>query len=255
MSQPKVLVFDIETAPMLAYVFGRKDQNIGTNQIYSDWYVLAWSAKWLGDPASKIFYRDQRNAKRIEDDRAILLPLWKLLDEADIVITQNGKNFDSPRLNSRFILNGMKPPSPYKHWDTYQLVRRVARFTSNSLEYLTDKLCVRYKKLHHAKFPGMSLWRECMAGNKKAWDEMRRYNIHDVLSTEELYNRVKVWAPESVPAIHYSPNAAIKCRTCGKVGQLQSRGSSFTKLCQYKRYQCKACGSWQQGEKIAVENR
>lgn len=92
---------------MLAYVWALKDQNIALNQLEADWYVIAWSAKWLGDPPSKIIYYDQRHAKNIEDDRAILRPLWKLLDEADIVITQNGKRFDSPRLNARFITHGM----------------------------------------------------------------------------------------------------------------------------------------------------
>jgi uncharacterized protein YprB with RNaseH-like and TPR domain len=72
--------------------------NVAVNQIHKDWYVIAWSAKWYGDPASKTLYRDQRNAKNIENDKEILKDLWKLLDEADIVITQNGKNFDSPKI-------------------------------------------------------------------------------------------------------------------------------------------------------------
>src|SRR6185295_9016112 len=98
-------------------------------------------------------------------EKTILQSIWKLLDEADVVITQNGKSFDSRKLNARFIHYGMRPPSPYRHIDTYLLVKAAAEFTSNKLEYLTDKLCKRYKKLSHSKFPGMSLWRECMNGN------------------------------------------------------------------------------------------
>jgi hypothetical protein len=52
---------------------------------------------------------------------------------------------------------------------------------------MTDKLCTTHKKKRHAKFPGFELWRECLAGNHEAWDEMREYNIDDVLSLEELY--------------------------------------------------------------------
>lgn len=37
---------------------------------------------------------------------------------------------------------------------------------------MTDKLCVKYKKLNHSKFPGMELWRECLKGNSEAWTEM-----------------------------------------------------------------------------------
>lgn len=58
---------------------------------------------------------------------------------------------------------------------------------------MTDKFCKKYKKLKHKKFPGHELWKECLKGNKEAWNEMRKYNIHDVLATEELYNVLKQW--------------------------------------------------------------
>lgn len=248
MKQLKVLIFDIETAPMLAYVWGRRDQNIALNQIKSDWYVLAWAAKWLGDPASKVIYRDQRHSKDIEDDKAILVPLWKLLDEADVVITQNGKNFDSPKLNARFITHGMNPPSPYKHLDTYLIVRGVAKFTSNGLDYLTNKLCTKYRKLTHKKFPGMELWKECLAHNPKAWDEMKRYNIHDVLSTEEFYTKIRAWAPQNAPGIFAIHDPALGCRTCGG-SKMYRRGFSYYAKSKTQRFQCVKCGTWVQGSK------
>lgn len=95
-----------------------------------------------------------------------------MLDEADIVITQNGRKFDQKKLNARFILNGFKPPSSYKHIDTLVIARKHFGFTSNKLKYMTDKLCTKYKKLDHSKFPGMELWRECLKGNSEAWTEM-----------------------------------------------------------------------------------
>src|SRR6266478_1144512 len=87
--KPRVLVVDIETSPLLVYVWNLKDQYVGLNQMVQDSHIMAWSAKWLGKPASSIEYRDQRNLKA-GNDLPILRPLWKLLDEAKIVITQNG---------------------------------------------------------------------------------------------------------------------------------------------------------------------
>lgn len=245
MTKQKVLVFDIETAPMLAYVWGRRDINVATNQIKSDWYVIAWSAKWLG--ADVVEYRDQRNAKNMEDDRVILSRLWSLLDDADIVITQNGKAFDGKMLNARFIMHGMKPPSPYKHLDTLQIARSAAKFTSNSLEYLTDKLCTRYKKLKHSKFPGMELWKQCLAGNRKAWVEMKQYNIHDVLSTEELYMKLRAWAPQSAPQVYAG---SFDCGTCG--GRLHARGYNFTRVSKFRKLQCSKCATWTLGKREAL---
>jgi DNA polymerase elongation subunit (family B) len=248
-NNPRVLVFDIETAPMLAYVWGLRDQNIALNSLKQEWYVLGWSAKWLGDPPSKVVYYDQRKAKDKENDKAILLPLWKLLDEADIVITQNGKNFDSPKLNARFIIHGMPPPSPYQHLDTYQIVRKVAKFTSNKLEYLTNKLCTKYKKLRHTKYPGFSLWTECLAGNLKAWEEMKKYNIHDVLSTEELYLKIRAWTPKSMPDPYHSSDPERQCGKCGEMA-LWFQGRHRNKKGLFKKLHCRHCGAWLIGARI-----
>lgn len=248
MDNPNVLIFDIETSPILAYVWGLKDQNIGLNQIKEDWYVMAWAAKWLGEPASKIRYADKRHDTT---DRKILMKLWHLLDQADIVITQNGKGFDTPKLNARFIQYGIKPPSPYKHLDTYLIVRNAAAFTSNKLEWLTDKLCTKFKKLSHGRFPGMSLWTECLKGNNQAWNEMKRYNIHDVLSTEEFYNKIKAWAPASAPRVFNRPDC---CGVCGSK-HVERRGYERKVVAVYRKLHCLDCGRWTTGERLKKEGK
>ncbi len=245
----KVLIFDIETAPITAQVWGLRDQNIGLNQITEDWYVLSWAAKWLGDPASKVMYQDQSKAKDIRNDKALLKGMWELLNEADIVITQFGTGFDSPKLNARFIMQGIQPPSHYQHLDTYRIAKRVFAFTSNKLEYLTDKLCVKYKKLAHKKFPGMTLWNECRKGNKDAWAEMKKYNIHDVLSTEELYIKLRAWAPETM-AKAFVPDTLRDCAVCGACGSVYGNGTRMIKSKRYQRLTCNKCGSWSKGDVI-----
>ncbi len=238
----KVLVFDIETSPIVAHVWGLRDQNISLNQIVRDWQVIAFAAKWLNEPY--VWYADTRKDK---DDKRILQNLWYKLNEADIVITQNGQNFDSRKLNARFIEHGMKPPKPYKHLDTYRIAKQAAEFTSHKLEYLTEKLCTKYKKLSHKKFPGMSLWNECLKGNIKAWNEMKVYNIHDVLSTEELYTKLQSWVPKTAPAV-FNQNGC--CKVCGKES-LEKRGFDITAAgVMYQRLHCTSCGKWDRGSKI-----
>lgn len=249
MIDQKVLILDIETSPLLVYVWNLKDQYVGLNQMVRDWHIMAWSAKWLGEPASAIRYYDQRNLK-VGNDLPILRPLWRLLNEADIVLTQNGKSFDAKKINARFMLHGMQPPSPYKHLDTYLIVRNAASFTSHSLEYLSEKFCTKYKKLSHAKFPGLSLWLECLKGNKAAWDEMRLYNIHDVLATEELYEKVKAWTPKTAPALFYVKDVSTKCRRCGKSDKMRRKGKEMTRRGFVQKYQCQGCGAWTQGTAV-----
>ncbi len=237
---PKVLIFDIETAPLLGYVWQLFDQNVALNQIHTDWYVLSWSAKWLGASEKDVMYADQRNAKDIEDDSGILRKIWKLLDEADVVITQNGKKFDVKKLNARFIQHGFNPPSSYRHIDTLQIAKRHFGFTSNKLAYMTDKLCTKYKKLDHAKFSGFELWKQCLAGNKAAWAEMEKYNKYDVLSLEELYTKLRPW-DKSINFNVYSEELELVC-SCGSV-EFVKNGFRYSNTAKQQRLICKDCGA------------
>lgn len=237
---PKVLVYDIETAPILGYVWQLWDQNVGLNQIESDWYILSWGAKWLDTNDNSVMYMDQRNSKNLEDDRIILKHIWNLLDEADIVVTQNGKKFDQKKLNARFILNGMQPPSSYKHIDTLQIAKRHFGFTSNKLEYMADKINKKYKKLKHETFSGFELWRQCLAGNTKAWKEMERYNKHDVLSLEELYTRLIPWDSTVNFNLYHSDTHTI-CKCGGE--DFRKRGYFYTSSGKYQRLRCNKCGA------------
>lgn len=237
---PKVLIYDIETAPIVGHVWSLWENNVGLNQIVSDWHVLSWSAKWLGAPDNEVMYSDQRNVKNIEDDSKILKQIWNLLNEADIVITQNGKKFDQKKLNARFILNGFPPTSSYRHIDTAQIARKHFAFTSNKLAYMTDKLCTNYKKLtNHGNFPGHELWVQCLKGNLEAWEEMEKYNKYDVLSLEELYHKLIPW-DNSINFNVYFDDDVTRC-SCGSIN-FRKNGFYRTNLAKYQKYTCKSCG-------------
>lgn len=237
----KILVLDIETSPIIAHVWGLWDNNVSLNQIVADWHVLSWSAKWLG--AKEVFYDDQRNEKNIADDKRLLKGIWKLLDEADIIIAQNGRKFDVKKLNARFILNGMKPPSSYKIIDTLEIARRRFGFTSNKLEYMSDKLCTKYKKLKHKKFPGHEMWTECLKGNKKAWKAMEKYNKYDVLSLEELYTKLAPWDSTNLSA--YTDDGKHVC-SCGST-KATKNGIKRLDSGHFRRYLCE-CGKEYRGK-------
>lgn len=245
MTKPKILLFDVETAPIIGYVWGLWENNVALNQVHTDWHLLSWSAKWLGDPASKIMYRDQRGKKDIENDTELLKGIWNLLDEADVVITQNGKSFDQKKLQARFILNGMKPPSSYRHIDTMLLAKKHFAFTSNKLEYMSTKLCTKYRKLKTKKFQGFDLWKACLSDNKSAWQEMEKYNKHDVLALEELYTKLIPW-DNSINFEVYDDSPLTVC-TCGSKAILTKQGFAYTNTSKYQRYRCTKCGSETRG--------
>ena len=245
---PKVLVFDIETAPMLSYVWGLWDQNVALNQIENDWYVLSWAAKWLNDPPAKMMYADQRNATTVENDKVILKQIWHLLNKADIVVTQNGKKFDVKKLNARFLLHGFKPPASYRHIDTCEISKKHFAFTSNKLEYLSKTFNKKYKKItKHGKYDGFELWRACLKGDIKAWEEMKKYNIYDVLSTEEIARKLIPWDNTINFNVYNKSDDKLLC-SCG-AKDFSKYGYSFSNAGKYQRFKCRKCGAEMKGTK------
>lgn len=246
MLEQKAIVLDIETSPCVVLVWEMGEQHIRPDQLLKDWDIMAWSAKILGKPASSRVYYDRRKGL---SDKQILWPLRRLLDWADVVITQNGKKFDARKITARFMIHGIPPPSPYKHIDTYLITKAAGAFTSHSLEYLARVLKTDHRKLSHSKYPGLSLWKECLSlkvieqpwKNPKAWNEMKRYNIHDILTTEDLYNKVKSWGPQNMPRLFNEP---LKCSVCGS--RTQRRGRELKGKILVQRTRCKnvSCGKW-----------
>jgi hypothetical protein len=53
-SAPRILIVDIETAPITAHVWGVRDQYVGLDQVIEDWSVLAFAAKWYGDKKGEL---------------------------------------------------------------------------------------------------------------------------------------------------------------------------------------------------------
>lgn len=231
---PKILFLDIETSPIEAYVWGLWDNNVALNMIKKDWSILSWAAKWGGRK-----FVSQYDVQHYTE-KQILLLLWRFLDRADIVVTQNGKKFDIPKINARFLKYDMNPPSSYQQIDTLKLAKKRFGFTSNKLEYMTKEFNKKYTKQDHKKFPGFELWSECLKGNKSAWREMAKYNKYDVLALEELYNKLIVWDTAVNFNVYYN-DGKPHC-TCGSTTFVKN-GYSITNAGKYNRFQCKACGS------------
>jgi hypothetical protein len=236
---PKILILDIETAPMEVRVWGLFNQNIGLESVLKHTSVLSFCAKWRG--SDEVMYFDNRDRKDPRDDSKIIKIVWSLLDEADIVVTHNGEKFDIKKLTSRFSLYQLGDPSSFKNIDTCKLAKAKFGFDSNKLIHLTQLFPLKNKKLDHKKFPGNTLWNGCLAKNIEAWEEMRLYNINDVLSLEELYFDFMAPFDKKAPNFSvYSDNIEFRCN-CGS-NQFKKHGFVFTKKSKFERIICKVCG-------------
>lgn len=240
---PKILTIDIETAPIGAHVWSLWDQNVGLNQITQEWTIISFAAKWLHDDAIIGAHTGGRGVENVHDDRELLLQIRELLDEADIVVNQNGVSFDMKKINARMLMHGILPYSPVRQIDTKRIAKRHFGFTSNKLEWMASHIA-GIPKSKHDKFPGFELWTECLKDNSAAWKELMDYNGKDVRATEALYLKMLPWIEQhpNIPG-YFHKVGETRCPKCASTS-LENRGFVTTQYGKYQRRRCNNCGGW-----------
>jgi len=235
-SMPKILIYDIETAPMEAYVWHLWKNTITPSMVIKSVSMLSWSAKWL--------FNDQVRGQRVSaeeafdrEDVSILRPLWNLLDEADLVIAHNGMKFDNKICNARFARAEMIPPSPYRTIDTLSHAKKVFNVPSFKLDELNKFFGLEMKMEHE----GMDLWRKCVNNDDKALEKMLKYNKRDVTILEELYLRIRPWMKGHPNVGLYIDTDEEVCTNCGSE-DITVDGDYFTPAGKFKAFRCK-CGA------------
>lgn len=241
-SLPKILIFDIETAPMQAFVWKRFKENISLDQTISESFMLCWSAKWLyeeevmGDCLTD-------TEVTTENDKRIVKSLYDLINKADIIVAYNGRNFDIPYMNQRFLVYGFPPYVPTHIVDPYETAKSVFRFSSNKMDNIATQLGLQNKLS-----TDFNLWKGCMNGDSKSLNEMLVYNKQDVVVLEEIYCRMLPWI-KNHPNISNYFDDKNRCTKCGSQN-LQKLGRVFyTPSGQYELFRCKDCGTIFRGKK------
>jgi uncharacterized protein YprB with RNaseH-like and TPR domain len=247
--QPKILFFDIETAPNLSYVWGHYEQNVIAHE--REWYLLCVSYRWGVDGKTKcVALTDYPKtfAANPEDDSRVSTELWDLLNEADIVIGHNGDKFDIRKANAKFLEHGLGPPSPYKTVDTLKAARRYFMFNSNALGQLGTHLGLGGKE----ETGGFATWQGCMRGDLDAFKKMVKYAKKDTDLLVDVYLAMRPW-------IKNHPNMGIdsKVHTCPSCGStdVMKRGFRTTQTMTYQRWSCLTCSSYSRSRQSVPGNR
>jgi len=236
-ARPNILIFDIETAPVQSYVWSLWKQNIYIDQIESDWFMLSWSAKWLFEEE---IYSDVLTSKEAikEDDSRIAKSMWEFIDHADIIIGHNISGFDIPKLNTRWIVNGLKPPSPYKMVDTLKEAKKNFMFSSNKLDFIARILGTEMKM----DAGGFETWIGCLKGDKESLLKMEEYNRKDINVSEEVYVKIMPWIKNHPNLALYYQDDMHRCRNCGSENVSFSDKFYDTGLNRYSTVRCE-CGA------------
>lgn len=237
----KILYWDVETAPLLSRVWSRYEAN--SIYVEEDWYMLSFAYKWDHEKKAhcKSLIDYPLYKKDPENDLELIKDLWKLLDEASVVIHHNGDRFDLKKANSKIIQHGLRPYSPLKTIDTLKEARKHFSFSSNRLNDLGEILGLGGKFEHS----GYSMWKGCLEGDMKAWESMIKYNKRDVILLEDVYKALRPWTTSTNLGLQVD-DGELKCPKCGS-DKIQKRGFSYSNSGKYQRFQCCSCGGWSRG--------
>ena len=252
---PAILVFDIETFPAQGYYWGVWQQNIIATE--EDWHMLSFAYAWWSDgklTETQYIALDHAVGWKpgSSKDRYVAERLWWLFDQADAVVAHNLQKFDKKKANTRFRLNGLTAPSPYRTIDTLQEWKRYFGDNSNSLNEIARSNDLGAKVDH----PGFVMWLGYKNGDPKWMELMEEYTHHDVVLLGKVYELLLPWmgAPGQYRGVNYGfwAKGETVCASCGSKNLMQRgprKGLYRTIVSEFQSFQCMDCESYGRARK------
>jgi len=242
MANTRVILFDIETLPILSEALkvwpqlsnypGQTLKAQICSVINVGWKVLdekktecvnAWDLKgWK---------------KSVNDDKELCKIVYDVLKDADVVITHNGRRFDWRFIQTRLLIHGLPILPKIIHKDTCQEAKKSLFAFNNRLNTLADCFSIR-KKVEHE---GWDLWVKVHGRDPKAMALMTKYCKGDVLVLEDLFKVMRPLITGMPNQNQFTEDAC--CPKCGSE-KLHARGFAATKDKILRRMQCMDCKGW-----------
>lgn len=235
MPKPKILLWDIETKPIKAWIWKPGSKINVTHDMIVDGQqtdIICICYKWLGE--KKVYSLDwglkkQDSSKMIED-------FTKVVEQADIIIGHNGDSFDMKHLNTQRLLKGQPPILWPTSEDTLKMVRKHFNFSSNRLDFLSKTLVGGGKdRMTFRDWVDIVEYK-----SDKALKKMIKYCKKDVELLDKVFSRLLPYVDLKVNRSIITNGHRDGCPNCGSK-DLIKRGFALTRAGKYQRYQCKSC--------------
>lgn len=131
------------------------------------------------------------------EEPAQLAAVLGTLDESNVLVTYNGKSFDVPLLNTRFISNGEPPPlNSFAHIDLLHLARRLWRDRLESRTLGSIEENILGAKRTEEDIPGWmvpSIYFDYIkTGDARPLTNVLYHNAMDILSLATLLNHISI---------------------------------------------------------------
>jgi hypothetical protein len=245
-SGPRIICFDLETGPdllgevlecwpQLSNYPGQTFKGQVQSVLCFGWKVFGVHEKEAQSICAWDFPTWQKD---VNDDREIVSAAKEILESADVLVTQNGRRFDFPVLQTRlrkWKIGELDPKIP--HDDTKLILKGNYSLISNSLNN-AGRFFLENMKMDHE---GWKLWVKTMRRDMEAAEVMRAYNIQDVVLLEQLYREIKHMSRSGVNHNLFNLERKDCCPKCGST-RMRSDGWRRTQTMTYQRLFCMGCG-------------
>lgn len=207
----KVMIYDIETSGVDARVWWTGKQYINNNQLQGEPKIISIAYKWIGEDKVHTLTWDKNHC-----DKKMLKAFIKEYNKADMVVGQNNNRFDNRWVNARAFKFGIDINVHVKSFDIMKETKRLFRLPSYSMAYISQFLDVTLKQSHE----GLIMWLKIEKGTKEEQKEylqkMVDYNIGDIVSTEEIFLKIRKYTNHTM---HFGVLQGEPKYTCPHCGQ------------------------------------
>ena len=194
--------------------------------------TLCFSYRWYGSKKVEFV----ANWDNPDDPWHCARAAWDLFDQADIVVTFNGRRADCKWLKSDWAMAGLPQPAPWRDVDLFVIARSAFSFESKSLRHLCERLGLDNKDGHYNAGEA----KRAEAGDLSARRRLTRYNKQDTRVTEMLLDRLRPWI-KGVNLGAYHLDDEQRCPACGGT-DLKAAGWYMANVQRYALFRC-ACGA------------
>ena len=242
-NSPKILVYDIETTPLMAYVWGLGKQVVRHGQLHKErnmYDIICITYQWLGDKKARALVFDEN-----QDSTHMIEQFDKMAEAADVTIGKNSDRFDVKQINSQRMLKGLPPLGDWVEKagqdDIEKQIRKYFYLPSYSLDYVSALMGFGGK--HKMEFQDWIDIVEKNRGWKSKVHKMVEYGKKDVEDTTAVLKKILPYVKlkTSMTALNEGI-ATCNIPECGST-EMRKNGTRMINKTKYQRLQCGECGT------------
>ncbi len=234
-NSPKILFYDVETAPLKAWVFHCGKQVVRPSQLVvghdkPDILCVCWS--WEGEKKVHSLTWDKHN-----NSKKMIKEFTEVCQEADLIIGKNNKSFDDKYVNTMRMFHGLpgEPLLMQKVDDLQAQMKQNFYLPSHRLDYISKMLGLGGKEKMD-----LDDWIAIVdLKDKAAMDKMVFYCKKDVTDTKTIWNYCKGHFKR--PVLNHSTwKKDVCCTVCGSDAIISCGSATDTKGNKYRKLHCNA---------------